>query len=771
MTTESRPEIRETLASLTDLQRAEIAALREGTAMTRRATVPAMEELLYVPLPVLDHGFVRVIDYMGDDGAVVQAARVSYGTGTKRRRDDAGLIGYLMRHRHTSPFEMCEIKVHAKMPIFVARQWIRHRTACLAGETVLYFDLPGGLRRRGRARFNMPISKLYRLWHEGTTHPLGKKKRTYIEVIDPEREYTVPELAKLTYRRQETFRNVIAAGRLLAEKRRPRTPTSPQLFIRGSAYIAWAQRVLTARVDMRPRISRMRLRMCDETTGEIVHTQITDVWSTGVRPVFRVTLVNGYSAKMTKDHLCLTESGWRTLEEATRLKRNDAGGVSWDGSAPRFAVNGVHPHRDDDWLRKERAAGLSVTQMAELAGVSYQMIRVALRTHGLQFSAAEKARLSGFVQRGQRRSFARARIWTPEALERVRTARSGSASNFWKGGVTKERALVGAWTVSHAQAVHRRNGYRCVICGSGDRLNAHHIDPVWHAPQRARELSNLTSLCARCHKDLHGLNLELALLVDVRRKRDLAAFWERHPRARRPPPIGRRRANTRLVRGWSAVAKIEYAGQEETYDLSVAGPFHNFVANGFVVHNSVNEYSARFSILDREFYVPAADQLATQSPANRQGRGETLDVESARHVLDILRADAERAYDDYEDLLGEGDRPGLARELARMNLSVNFYTQWYWKVDLHNLLGFIRLRADAHAQYEIRAYADVLLDIVRQWVPLTYTTFMDYRMGGVELSAKGIEVVRRLVRGERVEQSASGMSPGEWRDLMETLGL
>src|SRR5258706_6900801 len=114
---------------LTKDQAAEIAAARAQGAQTRRVTVPALEEILYEAMPVLDHGFIRVVDYMGDDAAVVQAARVSYGKGTKKVSEDRGLIQYLMRHRHTTPFEMCEIKYHVKLPIFVARQWIRHRTA------------------------------------------------------------------------------------------------------------------------------------------------------------------------------------------------------------------------------------------------------------------------------------------------------------------------------------------------------------------------------------------------------------------------------------------------------------------------------------------------------------------------------------------------------------------------------------------------------------------------------------------------------------------
>jgi thymidylate synthase (FAD) len=107
----------------------ELHELLQTKNTTKRATVQALEEILYTPIPVLDHGFIRVVDYMGDDSSIVQAARVSYGRGTKKSLEDKGLINYLMRHRHTTPFEMCDIKFHIKLPIFIARQWIRHRTA------------------------------------------------------------------------------------------------------------------------------------------------------------------------------------------------------------------------------------------------------------------------------------------------------------------------------------------------------------------------------------------------------------------------------------------------------------------------------------------------------------------------------------------------------------------------------------------------------------------------------------------------------------------
>ena len=306
---------------ITDAQQAEIAAAREATAQTRRATVPALEALLFQPLPVLDHGFVRVIDYMGDDAAVVQAARVSYGRGTRKVSEDAGLIRYLMRHRHSTPFEMCEIKYHIKLPIFVARQWIRHRTA------------------------------------------------------------------------------------------------------------------------------------------------------------------------------------------------------------------------------------------------------------------------------------------------------------------------------------------------------------------------------------------------------------------------------------------------------------------------NVNEYSARYSILDREFYIPAPEHLAAQSESNRQGRGEVLEGTQAAEVLDILRSDVMRTYDNYARMLNEDAdgtptdpaRPGLARELARMNLTLNTYTQWYWKCDLHNLLHFLSLRADAHAQYEIRVYAEAMLSTMQAWVPQTFAAFKDYRLGAVTFSAGMLAVLKRMLAGGRVEQAGSGLSKREFAEMMGAL--
>ena len=206
-----------------------------------------------------------------------------------------------------------------------------------------------------------------------------------------------------------------------------------------------------------------------------------------------------------------------------------------------------------------------------------------------------------------------------------------------------------------------------------------------------------------------------------------------------------------------------------------------FIARQWIRHRTanVNEYSARYSILDKEFYIPSVENLASQSQINKQGRAENLSPEEAEKVIELLKSDAEQTYRNYEVMLNENSdgetldesSMGIARELARMNLTLNTYTQWYWKIDLNNLLHFLALRADAHAQYEIRVYADIILDIVKKWVPITYEAFEDYRVGGTQLSAKEILILKKIIKGETVDPEEVGISKREWGELQKKFDL
>ncbi len=227
-----------------------------------------------------------------------------------------------------------------------------------------------------------------------------------------------------------------------------------------------------------------------------------------------------------------------------------------------------------------------------------------------------------------------------------------------------------------------------------------------------------------------------------------------------------------------------------------------FVARQWIRHRTanVNEYSARYSRMDRDYYLPERQRLgagkrkprtqlnlfdppeltalASQSSSNKQGREGQLtkaEIDDSRSRIEWVSS---RAYGVYKNLLNEDEdgakirenRSGIARELARSVLPVNYYTQFYWKCDLHNLLHFLSLRADSHAQYEIRAYADLILDeIMKRWVPVTYRAFQDYVHRAASLSAGALDVVRRMLAGEQVTQDGSSLSPREWRELMALL--
>ena len=486
-----------------------------GTHPTRRPTVPAAEEILGGYFPVLDHGFVALVDYMGTDDSVERAARVSYGYGTRKVSATRGLIRYLRRHLHTTPSEMVEFKFHCAMPMFVARQWVRHRTACLAEGTEVYFDLPGAEAGRRRQLHKLGIEEIWRRFQ-------------------PTRDARRPD------RRGDPF------------------------FRRG-------------------RVKQMKLRQANEDTLELRHTRIVDVYRNGMKPVFRMVLEDGKSIEATSDHRFLFAGGWNTLRGATGL-RESGGRAVWRQGDHFVYVNGAAEERESKWSYKAK-----------------------------------------------------------------------------------------------------------------------------------------------------------------------------------------------LVK----ISRLEYVGDRETYDLEVEGPHHNFVANGIVTHNSVNEYSGRYSLMPLLFHRPEQDQFSLQSAVSNQGRAPgSVTPEFYREAMrrwDEVRA---RAAADYGWLVGEN----VARELARIDLPLSTYTQWYWKIDLHNLLHFLTLRVDDHAQWEIREYGRVIAGMVKRVAPLSYEAWVDYQVMGDKLSHGEIQALSRLVAADgdglaardgsrlsNADLAGLGLSGREIRELKEKL--
>jgi thymidylate synthase (FAD) len=678
--------------------------LRLRPMETKRPTIPAAEEILGGYFPVLDHGFVSLVDYMGSDEDVERAARVSYGYGTRKVSQTRGLVRYLRRHRHTTPSEMVEFKFHCAMPMFVARQWIRHRTACLAEGTEVYFDLPGGIRRRGSQLYKLRIEEIW-----------------------------------------DRFRPTV-------NRTRPERQRNP--FFK------------------RDRVKAMRLRQVDEDTGQLTHTRVVDVFKNGKKPVFRMILEDGKRIEATADHQFLFSDGWHTLRGATGLREANGNAV-WRAGDYMVHVNGAAEkipavYQDPVWLQREyRGHRRTIGEIADACGVSYHTIRKWLTRYRLtepgrgDFEKGHRPWNKGLTYRTGPKDLSHV------SLAAIRKARSGPASNFWKGGVSGDRDSIGRWTTQAAPKVHEANGWTCQLCFERKgELHCHHIVPVWADMDLAREPSNLTTLCGDCHRAIQGRELDyVERLGGPPVKRE----WRPNPRV-----PWNRLETSRLVR----IEGFEFVGEKETYDLEVEGPHHNFVANGIVTHNSVNELSARYSLMPLLFYTPRAQEFALQSRSNKQGREKGAPPEVYREAVERWERLRAEAGGTYRWLLAED----VAREIARIDLPVSTYTQWYWKIDLHNLLHFLSLRVDPRAQWEIQQFARVIAGMVKRVTPLSYEAWVDYDLESRPLTRAERDVLSRLVLadedGVRARDGAAvgkdalkeaGLSNREIQELMEKL--
>lgn len=536
---------------------------------------------------ILDKGFVRLVETMGGDQGVVQSARVSYGGGSKGDEKDRKLIEYLLQHRHMTPFEQAVFKFHISCPIFVMRQWIRHRMACVSGDAELCFDLPSGPRRGFRKSCTMKVEEFYRKWHEGAK-PIPHAKKPSSQVVVPQRE----------------------------------------------------------------RLRGMLLRSLDEERRTFYHTHVTDIFKTGEKPVFEVALENGKKITCTKDHRFLFENGWQTLEDATGLTLQEDLAVHGH-RLPRLTVNGrfveTPLYRDREWLETQyRRPRANDKVIASVLGVSSHVIRKWRKIHGL-LNIKPRGFEKGITPWNKGRSYslwAGKRPLSAEHLAAIRKARSGTNSNFWRGGVSSSRSAISRWTTQTAKSVFQRDE---------------------------------TILCPK----------------------------------------------------WVRIASIQYAGLLPTYDITVEGPFHNYVANGIVTHNSYNEISARYTEVQDEYYVPSA--WRSQDTKNKQGSlaAPSLDQKALTAAYDEQMRSSLTAY---RKLLAAG----AARELARMVLPVSLYTQFYWTVNARSLMHFLGLRAEAHAQWEIQQYAEALARIFEEKMPWTYRAFLkhSWKGGNAKLDAQ-----------------------------------
>ncbi len=633
-------------------------------------------------IKVLDKGFVKLIDHLGSDLSVVNAARVSYG----KRKDtfeegDAKLINYLAKHEHTSPFRHTAMTLHVKAPIFVFRQWMKHRIGCLTADTVVTF-----LNTNGEAspQTGKTMGELWRLWNEGQANGTAPSEAA---VADVRRHLGEGR----SDREIETLTGVARATvRKIRENRFSRLRSAKN------------------------RIRKMRLRVLNEAENSFEVGRIEEVLDKGIQPVYRLDLEGGRQISLTRNHLVLTPEGWRTMGEAVGLEHSEGAEPQMTRLASLMA-NGAEAYRDGEWMAGLRRRGASVDEMAQAAGCSYHTIRKWLKRHELSFGPGETRFEKGASPWNEGLSYRNGPMTLTLAQRQKRAFhRSGERSNFWRGGVSTERQRVAAWVARQAPLLHAQNGHACGSCGAhASTLHAHHIVPVWMDPSRSRDISNLTSLCEPCHRAVHR-NRESELAFAKAHHGALDPAWEVAPR---------RSGDHRLLAHPVKVLGITYLGMQQTFDLRVKGDWHNFVANGLVVHNSeFNEISGRYvEFPEDEFYVP--EVFRQQAKVNKQGSEGAVEDQGAAHAayLDSCRASVAQ----YKALLALG----VCKEQARCVLPLGLYSEVYWTVSLQAAAHFIRLRSEGHAQWEIQRYAEAVRGVVEGVYPVSLKALLASDIG------------------------------------------
>lgn len=562
--------------------------------------------------------------------------------------------------------------LEVRFPRFILSEFNTHRMFCLAGENHLYFDVPSRENNGGTRRFNMTLREFHDKWHEGAA---------------PRATYSARELAPL-----------VGLSGYTAVDFLTRRANIPRVAIKGQPWIYDPERSQN-RQPIRERLAAMKLRSCDESTGEIYHTHVRDVCYSGRKDVFRVVLEDGREILSTKDHQFLTRDGWQRLEDAVGLELSKSGIATWTKTA-EFAMNGVDAYRDPEWLRARRAEGYSAKAVAELAGVTVDQVKRQFQKHKIPFLNPDLVWKRSHTKEPWNKGRRYCNILTRGKPSTTRVRR-GEESHLWRGGITPERRKIGAWAQREAFRTHRGNGFRCVLCGSGRNLHAHHLDPVAHNAERAYDPTNLTTLCNECHGELHHRNIELVLLEFITAGGAYGAFWEHVGGMPLRKPFVPKEKRAR-IRHFVALERIEYVGERETYDIEVEGPYHNFVANGFIVHNSRNSASSRA--------VPTNKMVSRvlENPAMPVEWGVNKPGMSASEALTTVQAEDAKA----QWLLARDSAVQHVRLLQDFNVHKQIINRILEPFMWHTVIvtatewdNFFNLRLAENAQPEIRVAA------------------------------------------------------------------
>ena len=607
---------------------------------------------------VLNYGEVELLDIMGNDNSPAESARVSYSSNKdKQTSNNEQLTRYLLRHLHMTPFEMIETKWRLKMPIFVARQHIRHRASCLSGDTILDFQLGGNseyiAKSSRNTRYKLTIKEVYDRW----TFGLFGNYREDLDLshIDPDKYYTANSIGPWFIGRKSIAKS------LGLNKKMKATNHKVVDHYKGSDILQfYEQQKLEGENHHKVILKQMFLRSLNEETGEIYHTHISDIWKSGQKQVIEVNIEHNNQQlskkiKASEDHLFFTEYGWKKLKDIA------VGDRVWTATAShQTPVDYVVPEVGEDEVWKPC--------------YGYEDVYL-ISSYG-------------------------------------RVQRIGEAKNATVG-------LIKSPTFSEGKWVPKGKGRYVIGLSVNGKTKVYSIHRLVLLSFLGKSIDSTKTLC--CHKNGNPLDNRIDNL-----------YWGSDQD--NSDDSGRHGTRTNLKSKLLAITSKTVVGVEETYDIEVTGPFHNFSANSFIVHNSTNETSYRYSVVKDEFYIPNTIRL--QSETNNQGSSFKVSANESM-IKNKLLKQISSDYELYNELIHEN----VSRELARTILPVATYTEMIWKIDLRNMFNYLVLRMHSHAQEEIRVYADAMYTILKQYLPMCLTAFDDYILNARTFSKQELDVL------------------------------
>ncbi len=498
------------------------------------------------------------------------------------------------------------------------------------------------------------------------------------------------------------------------------------------------------RRDCKKRLQAMNLRVLNEATGQFEASHLRDVICSGIQPVYRMTFEDGRTLACTTNHRLLTPEGWQTMKDAVGLQTTSDGQVLAMNQPCSVMANGIVAagkgiYRDKVWLAQQIELGLSTPEIAELAECSETSVKDWAKRLGLVLNRSDTR-----FQKGQKPwnhnpdALYRHRQWLKTRLQQqggyhlnlssdslqkrrenvARYTKRGPESNLWRGGTSDQRDLIGAWTRQIAPQVHQAFNYICQYCGCGGReLHAHHLVPVFADESLAYELNNLVSLCKDCHEYIHHNHLE-AEFAGKFQPITQPTDWQPNPK-----PGGRKLRAHPLK-----VIRVEYLGLQMTYDLEVEEPWHNFVANGLVVHNSFRYTGSR--ILDVATGQCEVEEVFYLRPlgfySDRQGKKYEYTAQQRQQDLDWCLAASQR----YQTRIDQG----FSEEHARGLIPFDIRQHWVMSANVRSLMHLLDLRWKADAQLEAQKMCEAIWPHFQAWVPAIAAWYEDNRLKKARLA-------------------------------------